>query len=447
MEGEGFGRITLNCSTRATVRRTGEYLGYGRRPYISNYPIGVSVPRFVSLITRNGFRRTCGIVTGASTLPTIYNEIYPRRERYRSGYIHNVGNRPITVNELREFITSCRGRRSRVGPTSVRGGNGGITMVNSNPDSLAYTNSLTRLNCSIAVFRTLRITNNILICNVPRFELPGTVMTGRIRKLGTLNISVRAGIIVNHDVSISSVLAGCSTMFVNSNTNLPEFVNVRNRGLGNICSTGRFLAHVGLVGTCGSSDHAPIRRKGRITIINNKGITVSTTEYTVELNTRGICIVCHHSVSRLPTETRRIRGTRRRLVRFGALAGPIHVLNSRSRGIYNVRYISVRLNRPSRSNEEDPGTIRNDGRIISISDIVVTVNASPGPLVGAAAVKLRISGHNYVITSRSNGASETNIFTNNSAMANTTAIVGTVNTNGGSTTTVSGCLSNTSGTR
>ncbi len=102
----GFGRITLKCARSATVSRTLEYLGYGGPIYITNYPIGVRVPRFVRGMHSNSFRTTCRVVCGSSSLPTIYKHIYPRRGRYRDGYVHNIGNRDITVNELRHFITS-----------------------------------------------------------------------------------------------------------------------------------------------------------------------------------------------------------------------------------------------------------------------------------------------------------------------------------------------------
>lgn len=106
MEGGGFLRMTANCARRITVRRTRHYLGYGREPYMGNYPMRVTVPSFVGRITRNGFTNTCSMVSRSDSLPTIYNHIYPRRSRYRSGYMENVGARPIKVNELREFITS-----------------------------------------------------------------------------------------------------------------------------------------------------------------------------------------------------------------------------------------------------------------------------------------------------------------------------------------------------
>lgn len=246
----------------------------------------------------------------------------------------------------------------------------------------------------MAMFRTLRLTNNILICNVPRFELPGSVIRGRISALGRLNIGIRAGVIVNEILSVSRLVSSCNfrSMFVNSNTNLPEFVGVPNRGLYNICSTGRFLAEAGLVGTCGSSDAAPVVRTGGITIINNNGITVSTTHYTGHLNTRRICVICEEDRRRLPTHGRRIRRTGRRKVVFGLLGGPIRVLNGRSRFMANVGYVGVRLNRPSTDNEEEPIRVPNDRFVLSISTIIVSVNASPGPLVGTAAGKLSARG-------------------------------------------------------
>ncbi len=205
----------------------------------------------------------------------------------------------------------------------------GITVVNSNPSKLAYTNRLTGVNCRMAVFRTLRATNNMLMCNVPRFHLPGTVIRGRISSLGTLNMGLRAGIIINGAVAISRLFRdNFGTMFVNDNTKLPQFVKVRNRSLGNICSTGRFLAQGGLVGTCVSKDSAPVFGTGRAIIINNNGMTVSTTHATGHLND-SIAVICQHARGRLPTHFRRIRRTGRRKVDFGLLAGPIGVSNSR----------------------------------------------------------------------------------------------------------------------
>lgn len=171
----------------------------------------------------------------------------------------------------------------------------------------------------------------MLICNVPRFHLPGRhVITHRVTRIRQLNIRVRASIVINHAIAISSLLnrRKCSTMFVNSNTKLPHFVNVPNRGLGNIISTGRFLAHTGLVHTCSSACSAPVCINGHIIIINNNGITVSTIHATGQLNTR-TAVICHHDRGRLPTHIRRIRRTGRRNVYFHVLAGPTRILNSR----------------------------------------------------------------------------------------------------------------------
>ncbi len=86
-------------------------------------------------------------------------------------------------------------------------------------------------------------------------------------------------------------------------------------------------------------------------------------------------------------------------------------------------------------------TIGSDRFAVGTSYIVVSVNASPGPLVGGAASKLRIGGHKKVVIGRrAKLASLGNICTKNSTMANTTAIVDTVNTNGTTTGSVSRCL-------
>ncbi len=267
----------------------------------------------------------------------------------------------------------------------------GITIINSNPTNLTYTNSLIGGKCSIALFRTLRLTNNILVCNVPRFHLPGMVIRRRVTGLHTLNIRIRAGVIVNGILSVSRLVSrnNFRTIFVNANTNLPHFVNVPNRGLGKMCSTGRCLAHMGLVGTCQRSGSAPVRHTHEMTIINNNGITVSTTHYTVHLNTSRISVICQHSVRRLPTQTRRIRRTGRRNVRFHLLAGPVRVQNSSGHYMANLHYMRVRLNRPSTANHHHPLRGTSDTFLLRASYIVVTVNASPGPLVGSAARKLR----------------------------------------------------------
>ncbi len=444
----GVHRITLKCATRRTHARTAHYLGYGGTPYVTNYPIGVSVPSFLRGATSKSFSNTVTIVHGDSLLPTIYNHIYPRRDRYRGGYALNgtLGSisGTITVKEIRHFLTSLRHRDNGRGPTRITPrANGEITVINSNPTKVATTTSLHHTNRSIAIFRTFRGPNNILICNVPRFHLPGTVIRGRVSNLGGVKIGVRAGFIINHAHAVPSLVSGSnfSTIFINDNTNLPGFVGVPNRGLINICSTGRCLAHTGLVGTC-SARHtrAPIIASHGITILNNNGITVSTTHVTLHLKTRRIRLVCHHARGRVPTHMRRIRRTGRRNIAFRVLRGTVRVLNSSGSYMHTVHYVHFRLNRPSTSNHHDPMRVGNDRFSIRISAIVITVNGNSGPLVSRAARNLRIGGHNGVIISRGNGDSVSNVCTNKSVILNTTAIVLTVNRKHGTTTTVGRCL-------
>lgn len=437
-------RMGLKLAGRRTVRRTRHYLSYPGPAYVRKYPMDVGVPAFIGGVRQKRFLRTTEILGRADTLPTIYNHMYPRRGRYRDGYVRLGVNGPtITVNCLRHFTTSCRQRDKGVSvPRMTRGGNVGVTIINSNPTNLSFTNSVTGHNCSIAIFRTLRRVNNILGCNVPRFHLPGGVISMRVRKLHGVNIGFVAGYVINGAVDCSSLrTSNFGKVFTTDNTKLPGFVGVPKRGLIKIVSSGRCLAHIGLVSTTGPSDSAPILRNGGITIVNNNGATVSSIHATHHLNTRHTVVICHHDRRRVPTHLRRIGRTGRRNIRFVALRGPIRCLNSRQNHIGRVHLRGVRLNRPSTSKHHHPMPIRKTVRAVSISRIVIDINISPGPLVPHTFRKLRMDGGKAVIIGR-RGVHSTlpSMCTNNSVIHNNTAMVLTVNSNHGTTTTVSRTL-------
>ncbi len=289
---------------------------------------------------------------------------------------------------------------------------------------------LTHTNFHIAICRTLRTYNNILHCNVPTFQLPGAVISNIVARLRRVNIAFVASDIFNGSVAVTALRTrNCRTLFVNAKTNLPHFVNVPNRGTINILSTGRCLAEIGLVHTSISDDTAPVLGNHHIVIINNNGATVSSYHATLQVNTRAMCLICHHDRTRVPTHIRRIHRTGRRNIIFVALRGPVRCLASRHNILANIQLRIVALNRPSTSNEEGPITMTNRRHIVTVSRTVITINIDPGPVINGCIASVTIDTHNAVIISSDLHASLPIICTNNSVIHNNTAIILTVNSN------------------
>lgn len=306
-------------AAQRTVRRTGEYLRYGVPRYGGKYPVRGSVPSFMRRLSVNGVNTTVDVVGTGDGLPTVYKHIYPRRGRYRKRYILNGGKGPMRVKGLRRFVTSFSAGVGLSHRFLPRGAHNEITIVNSNPTKLAMTNSLTERKFGMAVFRKRTRPNNMLVCNVPRCHLPGAIIHSRIDGVTTLNIRFVAGYVINRGaIAVSDLFhTNCSTVFVNANADIPRGVSsAPNDGLRNMDRDACFLRGMG---TCGRNTlpHSviPLHSNRGMNMVNNKGITVSTTHATVHLNT-SIAMLCEGARRRVPTVGDRCRSTMGRNIGF-----------------------------------------------------------------------------------------------------------------------------------
>lgn len=277
------------------------------------------MPHFVRTVTHNGFNRTGSVLTRQAGLPSVYNHIYPQRGRYRNGYVvGGTGGPPVGVNGLRHFTTSFRDVGRLHGPGGVGRSLNGMTMMKSNPTNLSMTNSITGLNCRMAMFRNRSRPKNMLLFNVPRFHLSGTIMHHRVTHLRKLNIGFMYGAFVNRSGALSSLFTRkCSSVFVNANARVPRSIHVRGSRMPNMFRTVCLLAGMRLMrGKRLSRGRVPIGGNSHIVVVNNNGMTVSTTHAYMHLNYRTMAMTCHHDRRRVPTLLSRCRRTHTRNIRF-----------------------------------------------------------------------------------------------------------------------------------
>lgn len=195
------------------VSRTRHYLGYGGPLYRRKYPVRTPVPRVARLLLRGHLVRTNRVLFTGGPVSTIYSAMYGRRGRYRNRYILKEGDDPVRFDDVRGFVSSSCLSEVRI--PGVRGGKGGMTIVNSKPTKVAITVGLTLTNCGMAVFRRQDGVNNVLRCKVPRFHLSGSIVSqcgGGVRRL---KVQVHPGAIVKDTVIVSGLFhSKCDDIFM-----------------------------------------------------------------------------------------------------------------------------------------------------------------------------------------------------------------------------------------
>lgn len=260
-------------------------------PCVHACPVGIDVPRYVTLIKERKFNEALAVIGEKTPLPSVLGYVchHPCESNCRRSEL----NEPVAVCNLKRFVADRvqklgETKKKRTPPIGKR-----VAIVGSGPAGLTCAYYLAKLGRSVTIFEALPELGGLLSAAIPEYRLPKDVLRRDIAAILEQGVEFKTNTAIKDAAELEQLKnQGYHAIFLAIGAQLSRKLNIKGTELDGVLWGMEFLKSVKL-------GHK-VSLKDRIVVIGGGNVAIDAALTALRLSVKEVQIACLESKEELP---------------------------------------------------------------------------------------------------------------------------------------------------
>lgn len=379
---KNFEEVTLGYAANTAIDEAQRCLNCKHKPCVAGCPVGVQIPRFITLVAEGKFHEAYDVITETNRLPAVCGRVCPQESQCESKCVRGIKGEPVGIGRLERFVADYAMNNPR--PVAQKPASNGhkVAVVGSGPAGLACAGELASKGYQVSMFEAFHKAGGVLIYGIPEFRLPKSIVQKEVDSLVNLGVEVNCNVVIGRTKSIDELFdEGYEAVFVGSGAGLPNFMNIPGEGLIGVYSANEFLTRTNLMKAYDTSYDTPIYCGKNVAVVGGGNVAMDAARSAKRLGAENVYIVYRRGADELPARAEEVHHAKEEEIIFKLLTNPVKIIGDDKGMVTGMECVEMELGEPDASGRRRPAVKPNSEFVLDVDTVIMSIGTSPNPLI------------------------------------------------------------------
>lgn len=345
-----FNEVELTLDDDHAIKESQRCLNCRTRPCVSGCPVGVKIPEFVNLVSKNKIQEAYEVISESNFLPAICGRVCPQEKQCEAKCVRNKTGEPVAIGRLERYVSdkfienynknnNLKGKKISI----INKKNKRIAVVGSGPSGLTCAAELAMKNYHVDIFEALHTPGGVLAYGIPKFRLPENILNFEINKLKNLGVNIKTNIIIGKSLDIQDLFdMNYDYIYIATGAGLPKFMNIQGENLVGVYYANEFLTRVNLMNAHDENYDTPVKIPEKILIIGGGNVAMDVARTAVRIGCKDVNVMYRRTEEDMPARKDEIRHAKEENVKFMFMKTPVEFLGENN-VLTGLNYVNMKL--------------------------------------------------------------------------------------------------------
>ena len=328
-----FEEVELGLDESGAKSEAARCLGCKGSPCKRGCPVGVDIPKFISLLAQGKTDEANKVILEENLLPGICGRVCPQEKQCEKHCIRSKTGEAVAIGRLERYAYD----NSKINETEEKVKKNGkkVAVIGSGPSGLTCGGELSKKGYEVHVFEALHKLGGVLCYGIPAFRLPEKILEKEIEKLKNMGVKFHTNTVVGKTLLLNDLFKmGFSAVYVATGAGLPKFMGIKGEGLAGVYSANEFLTRINLMKAHKQDYDTPIKIPEKLAVIGGGNVAMDAARCAVRIGCKEVTVIYRKTKDDMPARKDEILHAEEEGVKFMFLKLPLEfkgengVLNS-----------------------------------------------------------------------------------------------------------------------
>ncbi len=295
-------------------------------PCRNECPMGMDVPRYVSLVAEGRWGDARRAVLDTNPFPSVCGRVCDHHceAKCRRRQL----DEPVAIRELKRVAADESAQPAFVAQPAD--GLPRVAVVGAGPAGLSCAYFLARLGYRPTVFEKLPVAGGMLSAGIPGYRLPKEVVAREVAAVEALGVEIKTNTAVGTDVTLAELRRqGYEAVFLAVGADQGRRLGIPGEDLSGAMTALDFLRAVNLGGACSGQPTAELARRcaGRaVVVVGGGNAALDAARSALRLGAAPVTLLYRRTRAEMPAQPEEIAAAEAEGVRIEELAAPLAIL-------------------------------------------------------------------------------------------------------------------------
>lgn len=388
-------------------------------------PVGVQIPKFVSLVADGKISEAVTELKTDNLLPSVCGRVCPQESQCEGSCVLGVKGESVAIGKLERFVGDWALDNQRAQNIDIKSNGKKVAVVGSGPAGLACAADLAKMGYEVTIFEVLHQAGGVLQYGIPEFRLPKKKIVSReVESVKALGVKIETDVVIGRTITVDDLLdvEGFSAVFIGSGAGLPRFMGISGESANGVVSANEFLTRVNLMKAYDDGYDTPIFVGKRAVVVGGGNVAMDAVRTALRLGAEAT-IVYRRSEAELPARVEEVHHAKQEGVRFEMLTNPVEVLTDEKGWVRGLRCVRQELGEPDASGRRSPRAIAGSEFDIECDSVIMALGTSPNPLIASTTKGLDANKWGCLVANDWGATSRAGVFAGGDAVSGAATVI------------------------
>ncbi len=385
---------------------------------VEDCPVKIDIPRFISYIAKNDFKKASGVVKEASLLPAICGRVCPQEAQCQShcsvGIAMKSVDKSVAIGRLERFVADWERSTGKVAIPEVKPSTGKkVAVVGSGPAGLVVAADCRREGHHVTIFEAFAKLGGVLRYGIPEFRLPNDIIDKEIKVLDAMGVEFKTNFVVGRTRKLKDLIDkdGYDAVFVGTGAGLPMFMGIEGENLVGVFSANEYLTRANLMRAFekGKAD-TPIYPSKKVAVLGGGNVAMDSARMAKRLGAEKVYVVYRRTEVEMPARKEEVAHAKEEGIEIFFLQNAQKVIGNEKGQVKAMECVRYELGEPDASGRRRPVLIPNSEFILDVDTVIVAIGNGSNPLISQTTPHLNVNKWGNIIVDETQKTSVDRIF-------------------------------------
>jgi len=339
-------------------------------PCQNGCPVGTEVWRYVAHIGRGEYEDAYRVIRSANPFPSVCSRVcdHPCEAVCRCG---TTGGEPIAIRTLKRFVVdNVAPSAYKRAPAPARPGAPKVAVVGAGPSGLTAAHKLSMQGYKVTIFEKEKKPGGMLVCGIPQYRLPRTVLEKEIAALLNDNVTLKCGKALGRDFTLESLAKdGFKAVYIALGAHHSKKLGLDGEESEGVIPGIKFLKAHNLDGKA--------LARGRVGIIGGGNSALDAARVAIrQKGVKSVTVFYRRTRTEMPAYAEEIAAAQEEGVKLQTLETPVGLVLQKGR-LAGVRFIRNELGPRDASGRARPVPVAGSEHTVELDTLIASISEEP----------------------------------------------------------------------
>ncbi|MGD6852285.1 MAG: NADPH-dependent glutamate synthase [Candidatus Bathyarchaeia archaeon] len=380
---KNFQEVVLGYTEEQALAEASRCLNCKEPKCVEGCPVGVEIPKFISLIKQKDYEAAITKIKEKNSLPAICGRVCPQEEQCQKLCILGKKGDAVSIGRLERFVADMEQTKG-LKTHEVPAWNGKkVAVVGAGPAGLTVAADLAKMGYKVTIYEALHRGGGVLVYGIPEFRLPKRIVQAEIDYIKTLGVELQPDYLIGRIFTVEELFKkGFNAVFIGTGAGLPKFLNIPGENLNGIYSANEFLIRVNLMKAFQfPQNKTPIRVGKKVAVIGGGNVALDSARSALRLGADEVSIIYRRTRNEMPARQEEIENAEEEGIVFRWLTAPLKFFGDEQGNVKAMETIGMRLCDADDTGRHQVAPIEGSQSTMDVDTVIVAIGRTPNPII------------------------------------------------------------------